>query len=73
MRLLIPCAVTLLALGSSQTPPVTPAVNVQTLGPQVGQRAPDFTLTDQQGVTRTLKSVLGPKGAMIVFFRSADW
>lgn len=73
MRLLIPCAVALLALGSSQTPPATPAVDIQTLGPQVGQRAPDFTLTDQQGTPRTLKSLLGPKGAMIVFFRSADW
>lgn len=73
MRVLIPCAVALLAVGPSQTPPAAPAVNIQTLGPQVGQRAPDFALTDQQGAQRTLKSVLGPKGAMIVFFRSADW
>jgi hypothetical protein len=34
---------------------------------------PDFSLVDQQGRTRTLQSVMGPKGAMIVFYRSADW
>ena len=60
-------------MGMSQPQPATTAVNIQTLGPQVGQRAPDFVLTDQHGATRTLKSVLGPKGAMLVFFRSADW
>jgi peroxiredoxin len=34
---------------------------------------PDFALRDQDGKSRTLQSVLGPKGAAIVFFRSADW
>jgi hypothetical protein len=45
----------------------------QTLGPKVGQRVPAFTLPDQHGATRTLKSTFGPKGAVLVFFRSADW
>jgi peroxiredoxin len=48
-------------------------VDVSKLGPQVGATVADFTLTDQQGRMRTLKSVMGPKGAMIVFYRSADW
>jgi hypothetical protein len=43
------------------------------LGPQVGQRAIDFSLPDQMGRLRTLKSAAGPKGTMLVFFRSADW
>ena len=43
------------------------------LGPQVGDRVPDFTLTDQHGQSRTLTSLVGPKGAMLVFYRSADW
>ena len=43
------------------------------LGPQVDERAPDFSLTDQNGKLWTLQSVMGPKGAMIVFIRSADW
>ena len=43
------------------------------LGPRVGERLPDFAAPDQRGVTRTLESVLGPHGAMVVFYRSADW
>jgi len=49
------------------------SINVSKLGPQVGATVPDFSLVDQQGRTRTLQSVMGPKGAMIVFYRSADW
>ena len=51
----------------------TPAPDVQKIGPQVGQVVPDFELLDQAGTRRTLKSLLGPNGAMLVFFRSADW
>ena len=42
-------------------------------GPAIGERVPDFRLRDQNGATHTLSSVLGPKGALLVFFRSADW
>jgi hypothetical protein len=42
-------------------------------GPAVGDRVPDFAAPDQTGSTRTLQSIMGPKGAMLVFFRSADW
>ena len=45
----------------------------QTLGPKVGERVPEFSLPDQNGARRTLKSTFGPKGAVLVFFRSADW
>ncbi len=48
-------------------------VNVETLGPQVGQKAITFRLPDQNGRPRDLASVAGPKGTMLVFFRSADW
>ena len=48
-------------------------VDVSKLGPQVGQRVPDFSLPDQDGKTRTLQSIMGPRGAMLVFVRSADW
>ena len=48
-------------------------VNVATLGPQVGAKAIAFRLPDQQGREQTLESVAGPKGTMLVFFRSADW
>jgi len=48
-------------------------VDVAKLGPQVGQRVPDFNLRDQTGRMRNLQSIMGPRGAMVVFFRSADW
>ena len=48
-------------------------IDVSKLGPQVGERVPDFTLKDQNGKTWTLQSIMGPKGAMLVFYRSADW
>jgi len=48
-------------------------INVSALGPKVGARVPDFTLTDQNGTERTLQSIMGPRGAMLVFLRSADW
>lgn len=48
-------------------------IDVSKLGPQVGEKVPDFSLKDQYGNVQTLKSIMGPKGAMLVFVRSADW
>lgn len=48
-------------------------IDLSKRGPQVGQRVPDVSLKDQTGKVQTLRSIMGPKGAMIVFFRSADW
>jgi hypothetical protein len=48
-------------------------VDVSRLGPQVGQLVPDFRLADAQGKVWTRDSIIGPKGAMLVFSRSADW
>ena len=48
-------------------------VDVHQLGPKVGEKVPDFQLRDQNGVPRTLASVVGPSGGLLVFFRSADW
>jgi hypothetical protein len=48
-------------------------VDVSRLGPQVGQVVPDFRLQDAQGKLWTRDSIMGPKGAMLVFSRSADW
>jgi len=42
-------------------------------GPNVGERVSDFRLQDQEGKVQTLRSILGPKGALLVFYRSADW
>lgn len=48
-------------------------VDISKLGPQVGEQVPDFSLKDQSGKTWTRSSIMGPKGAMLVFVRSAEW
>jgi hypothetical protein len=58
---------------AQQSSPQPTLPDVQKLGPQLGTRVPDFTLQDQQARSRTLASLMGPKGLMLVFFRSADW
>ena len=57
--------------GGTSTPVAQP--DVQRLGPQVGQRVPDFTLVDQDGRQRSLQSLMGDRGLILVFSRSADW
>ena len=42
-------------------------------GPAIGEKVPDFTLSDQSGQTRSLYDLMGPKGLLLVFSRSADW
>jgi hypothetical protein len=58
--------------GRDHNPP-RQKIEVSKLGPQVGEQIPDFSLKDQNGKPRTLQSIMGPKGAMLVFIRSADW
>ena len=49
------------------------AIDVASLGPQVGERVPGFSLPDQNGQIQTRESVLGPNGGILLFHRSADW
>ena len=42
-------------------------------GPAAGTPLPSFELPDQAAKPHSLKSLLGPKGAVILFYRSADW
>jgi hypothetical protein len=48
-------------------------IDVSRLGPQVGQVVPDFRLQDAEGKAWTRDSIMGPRGAMLAFMRSADW
>ena len=57
-----------IVLGAEREP-----IIVANLGPQVGEQAPDFQLSDQFGEIHDLESVMGPNGAMLLFHRSADW
>jgi peroxiredoxin len=43
------------------------------VGLRAGQKAPDFSARDQFGKTETLDTVRGPKGTVLLFYRSADW
>ena len=43
------------------------------IGLEIGQRAPRFEATDQSGRTQTNETLKGPKGTVLLFFRSADW
>ena len=68
----IAAAVVLLAYAPASAQEREP-IDVSSLGPQVGEQIPDFALPDQYGRTRTLDTIMGERGAMLVFHRSADW
>lgn len=44
-----------------------------TTGPEIGERIPMFEAVDQHGERRGFEDIKGPAGAMILFYRSADW
>ena len=43
------------------------------IGLEVGQKAPAFSGRDQFGREQSLETLKGPKGTVVLFFRSADW
>jgi len=43
------------------------------IGLAVGQKAPAFSLPDQNGQVQTLDTLKGANGTVLLFFRSADW
>ena len=49
------------------------SIDVSALGPQVGELIPAFSLPDQNGTMQTLESIMGERGALILFHRSANW
>lgn len=63
----------LVTAGTAAQTPAPQPVDVERLGPQVGEVVPDFSAPDQFGRTQTLKSIMGPNGVMLFFNRSADW
>ena len=67
-RLLAAACLLLATAAAAQAP-----IDVDRVGPQAGSVVPAFSAPDQAGTVQTLRSVLGPKGALLVFSRSADW
>ena len=49
------------------------SIELMSIGLAVGQKAPSFSLHDQFGRVQTLDTLKGPKGTVLLFFRSADW
>ena len=59
----------LMALGAITAEPAAP----EKVGLDVGQKAPAFTLKDQNDRDVSLESLLKKGPAALVFYRSADW
>jgi hypothetical protein len=49
------------------------SIELMSIGLAVGQKAPAFSATDQNGQLQTLDTLKGPNGTVLLFFRSADW
>jgi hypothetical protein len=52
---------------------VTSIGKLAAIGLEVGQKAPAFSARDQFGREQSLETLKGPKGTILLFFRSADW
>jgi cytochrome oxidase Cu insertion factor (SCO1/SenC/PrrC family) len=55
-----------------ENPPMSPAL-ASSVDLEIGQRAPAFALPDQFGHAQSNETLKGPKGTVLLFFRSADW
>jgi hypothetical protein len=49
------------------------AIGAFSQGLEPGNHIPAFRLPDQNGTFQTFEQIRGPRGAMLVFYRSADW
>lgn len=70
---IVSATLALASAASAQQALPASTINVQALGPQVGDVVPAFSLPDSTGAVRTLQDIAGPRGTMLVFSRSADW
>lgn len=62
----------LLAVPRGQENPQTNHA-ILSVGVEIGQQAPAFTLPDQFGHEQSNETLKGSKGTVLLFFRSADW
>jgi cytochrome oxidase Cu insertion factor (SCO1/SenC/PrrC family) len=61
------------AVASGQDNASTNHALAPSVGLEIGQEAPTVALPDQFGHQHTNETLKGPKGTVILFFRSADW
>jgi hypothetical protein len=55
-----------------EMPPDKPAL-APSIGLEIGHHAPLFAKSDQFGKEHSNETLKGPKGTILLFFRSADW
>ncbi len=53
--------------------PLDPTDDDAQMGIDVGTKIPEFRAVDQNGKVWDFDALKGPKGAVLVFHRSADW
>ncbi len=53
--------------------PLDPSDDDAQMGIEVGTKIPEFRAVDQNGKVWDFDALKGPKGAVLVFHRSADW
>jgi hypothetical protein len=58
--------------GNQENPSANHAVG-PSVGLEIGQQVPAFTLPDQFGHEQSNGTLRGSKGTVLLFFRSADW
>jgi cytochrome oxidase Cu insertion factor (SCO1/SenC/PrrC family) len=63
----------LFGLSSGQENQPTNLAVSPSVGMEIGQPAPAFALSDQFGHEQSNQTLKGPKGLVLLFFRSADW
>ena len=66
-------AVTVRGALEANTIKVSSLEMLNSIGLPVGQKAPAFSTRDQFGREQTLETLKGPRGTVVLFFRSADW
>jgi len=77
-RLSIAVALTFAASVFAQDEAAIPALRasqhpLSNIGLAIGEHIPEFKVADQTGTLRDFESIRGPKGAVLYFYRSADW
>ena len=61
------------ALALVLTAPATASEYVDSWGPSVGTTIPEASFEDQAGQPRTFTRLMGSRGLLLFFNRSADW
>lgn len=60
-------------LGNARDNRAGQGTNSPSTGLRIGSRAPSFAARDQFGHERSIETLRGSNGTVLLFFRSADW